>query len=570
MHRIIFVLYLLTIFFKIPLSAQKNLPQDYFRLPLDIKPVITGFFGELRANHFHTGLDFSTEGKKNIEVCAIANGYVSRIKVSPFGYGKAIYITHPNGFVSVYGHLNNFNIIVDDYVKKQQYEQQSFEIELFPNPELFKINKGDIIGYSGNTGASSGPHLHFEIRSELSERPINPLLFGYKITDNDKPVIKKICIVPANRYALINEKNEKYWIEPVVKNNEYQVKDTSRVSGSIYLGVVANDIIGYAKYCGIYSIEVHVDSALFFKIGFDSISFDEGRYVNTLIDYNEYSLKDIRQVNTYKAPGNRLNIYKHYIGNGTLFFNDTNYHRIKITVTDFNENMASSEMIVKSVTLTPPGKTQEKNAGTLIHYGIRKHFEDKNLIIDIPPDAFFDSVYFDYGSTPQTKETYSDIYSIHNKFTPLFASVSIKIKPNQTANSSMQNKLCIARVRNNSYEYINSKWKNGFLCADIRQFGNYCIVSDTIIPEIKPEKKYIKIKSGDVLRFKIKDNFSGIGSYNLTMNGKWVLAEYDAKISMLTYFVEDNHLLIGENELVLSVSDKLNNKNVYKTNITFE
>ena len=154
--------------------AQNSYPQDYFQSPLEIPLILSGTFAELRSNHFHSGLDIKTQQQSGLKVMAAASGFVSRIKVSHFGYGKALYITHPNGYTTVYAHLQNFNPEIDAYIKHRQYKNESYEIELFPKAGELLVNNGDIVAYSGNTGGSGGPHLHFEIRNK-QEHPMNPM-----------------------------------------------------------------------------------------------------------------------------------------------------------------------------------------------------------------------------------------------------------------------------------------------------------------------------------------------------------------------------------------------------------
>jgi murein DD-endopeptidase MepM/ murein hydrolase activator NlpD len=173
--------YILLLLISASLYGQRSLPLDYFRSPLDIPLSVTGSFGEIRPNHFHSGADFKVQGKEGLPVFAVADGWVSRIKISPVGFGNALYIDHPNGFTSVYGHLFGYNDTISTYAHKMQYVRKSFEVDLFPitNHDTLWIKKGDLIGFAGNSGSSFGAHLHFELRNTASERIINPLLFGF-------------------------------------------------------------------------------------------------------------------------------------------------------------------------------------------------------------------------------------------------------------------------------------------------------------------------------------------------------------------------------------------------------
>ncbi|HQI69939.1 MAG TPA: M23 family metallopeptidase [Bacteroidales bacterium] len=553
--------------------TQKIIPQNYFIPPLDLKPYVSGTFGELRPDHFHTGIDFATQNKTGFNVYCIADGYVSRIKVTPGGYGKVIYITHPNGFVSVYAHLNEFNVVVEDYVKRKQYEKKSFEIELFPNRSLFHFKKGDIVGYSGNSGSSSGPHLHFEIRNETTERPINPRLFGYTIADETSPGIYTVCLYPKTPGSRVDNNKQKACSEVDKKGNMLQLSrnDTLVASGGISFGVETYDQqYSYGKN-GIYSLEILIDSLPFYKISFDSVDFSEGRYINTLIDYPEYIASHKRIIQTYISQGNRLKIYSCREKHGIYFFNDTLIHTIKVKVSDFNNNTSSLVFPVRSV---PPAEAETTTpSGTLplFRFGLKNHFENKNIILDLPSTALYDSLFFEYTVKPRTKETFSDIHQIHNKFTPLHAAATLMIKPDSLPNDTVLSKLTLASVAGNYFSFVKSKQDNGYWSAKIRSFGDYAIVADTVAPDIKPigNLNAKKILPGTTISFKITDNFSGIDTYNLTINDSWVLAEYDIKNNLLTYKTDPIHFTAGKNNLKLTVTDNLNNIAVYKTTLLF-
>ena len=195
--RLFFLLFFCTNF----LISQEIYPTDYFRKPLDIELIPSGTFGELRSNHFHAGIDFKTKQRQGLKVYTAAEGYISRIKISHFGYGKALYITHPNGYVSVYAHLKKFSDKIEKFIKNCQYQKESYEIEEFLSPNELIIEKDEVVAYSGNTGSSGGPHLHFEIRDN-EERPINPMLFGINIKDTRRPLVQALYAYPLDEYAL--------------------------------------------------------------------------------------------------------------------------------------------------------------------------------------------------------------------------------------------------------------------------------------------------------------------------------------------------------------------------------
>lgn len=568
-----FILIVIFLICRVSVYSQKVLPQNYFIAPLDIKPVVTGAFGELRPDHFHSGLDYATQNKTGLNIYCIADGYVSRIKISSDGYGRAIYITHPNGFVSVYAHLNEFNVVVEDYVKLKQYEKKSFEIELFPNKALFKFKKGEIIGYSGNSGSSTGPHLHFEIRNETTERPFNPLLFGYAIPDKESPDISEICVYPIAANSLVDGNQQKACLDVVKKENSFYLtrKDTLIVSGGIAFGVESYDRQNLPGRNGIYTLEIFTDGQLFFKIAFDSVSFSDGRYINTLIDYPEYVASRKRIIQTYISRGNRLKIYSDKENRGVFYFNDTLLHTIKVVASDFNKNTSSLVFPVKSALPSGPGQTSIENKLPLFRFGLKNHFEDENIVLDLPSNALYDSIYFEYAVKPRTKYCYSALHQAHNKYTPLHTAATLMIKPDTVVSDTLSSKLTLADVSERNFSFVKSEWKNGYLSARIRKFGTYAIVADTIAPVIKPvgNLNNKKVLAGMLVSFTISDDFSGIEKYDLTINGKWVLAEYDAKNKLLIYKADPAHFNTGKNNLLLTVADNLNNIAVYKSTLLY-
>jgi hypothetical protein len=283
------------LFFNQALFAQNNqYPQDFFRSPIDGRIYLSGTFAELRSNHFHAGIDIKTGGEIGKNIYAIADGYVSRIKVSPYGYGHAVYIAHPNGFTSVYGHLNEILGPYGVYVKQQQYSKQKFALDLYFQVDQFPVNKGDTIAISGNTGSSGGPHLHFEIRETATQEPINPLLFGYQIKDHITPKIRGLRIYPAEKKTLINGENQAVGFSLRGWGKEYKLlnSDTISISGDFYTAINTIDKQNDSENRnGVYQIELWIDSTLFYMHNMERINFSTSRYLNTLIDFDHYKKK---------------------------------------------------------------------------------------------------------------------------------------------------------------------------------------------------------------------------------------------------------------------------------------
>ena len=569
MFRKIVLSLLLILLVPIFLLAQNKYPTDYFIPPLDIDLKLAGTFGELRSNHFHSGIDIKTGEVEGLEIHSVADGYVSRIKISSGGYGNALYITHPNGFVSVYGHLQKFDKTLQSFTRKAQYKRESFNVDLFPDKGELKVKKGEIIAWSGNSGSSSGPHLHFEIREEASQKPINPLLFGIHVKDINMPIINLIKIYPFDNIATINGKNRPIEIYVKRNGNTYVLnkKDTIAISGKAFFGINTFDPFnGGQNKNGVYSIQLLVDDNEVYSHKLEKFSFAETRYINSLIDYKEYKQKKRRVQKSCIQPNNRLNIYNNVENRGVVPFTDDGIHKITYTVKDIKGNEAELSFYVKSKEIKSNTDKIELNIskGKLFNYTGINTFKTDEVKLEIPGKALYDTVYFQYKVLPKLKDALTPLYQIHFDYIPLQASGSLAIKVD-SLEPDLHNKALIAKIdENGKPSSAGGSWDNGYLKTNIREFGNYCVMLDTVAPTIST----LNIKNGKnisnqtTIRIRIKDSFSGIESYRGTLNGKWILMEYDAKRSLLTYHF-DEKLLTGKNTFEITVSDAMNNTNSY-------
>jgi hypothetical protein len=560
--------------------SQKNYPKDYFQPPLDIRLLLSGTFGEVRANHFHSGIDIKTNGAEGAAVYAIADGYVSRIKISAFGFGRALYITHPNGYVSVYGHLSRYNKVIEDHIRKEQYRRESFEIELFPPAGEILVKKGEIIAYSGNSGSSGGPHLHFEIRDGASEKPINPLLFGYDVKDIFRPHISLLKIYPEDGNARINGNNRSYSypVEGWGAEHRLNLTQPMRLSGNVSFAIQVSDQQNDTdNKNGPYVITLFIDKELVYQCRMETFSFDETRYVNSLLDYPEYMKSGIRLQRTRIDPGNKLSIYSKTGNHGTFFFNDTLQHVITYEVKDVPGNTALLSFRVKSEkesqqsAVNSQSSTVNRQLSTAnFNYATPNHFETPSVILDAPAGAFYDSFAFKYDSTQKIAGTFSPVHRIHDKFTPVHDYITLSIKPRNLP-ERLRDKALIVKIDDDGkgFKSAGGKWeKSGYVTTKIREFGNYSVSVDTISPKISPvqPETFKNLAGQKKVKFVISDAMSGIASYRGTLNEKWVLLEYDAKNDLLFYTIDDQ-LLKGENIMKLEVVDMKNNRKTYQATL---
>lgn len=573
MRKALFLIITVTFFFEIGSVAQTKYPTDYFRSPLDIPLRSSGTFGELRSDHFHAGIDLRTNEKEGYKIYAVADAYVSRIKVSPYGYGKAIYLTHPNGYVSVYGHLSAYSIQVVEYVKQKQYANESFAVDLYLSPGEIEFKKNDIIGFTGNSGGSGGPHLHFEFRDEESQKPINPLLFGLKVPDNNKPTINLLKVYSACPGFEINNSNKELTYYTTPSNGNYKLKgvDTIKISGDFYMGIHSYDPFndGLNKN-GIYELSMHIDSELQYSHKVETFSFAETRYINSLIDYSEFKKNKRRVQLAYIQPNNKLSIYHNVINSGLVHFIDNEPHLVEFTASDIEGNASSLKFYI----LSEPNDCEPQSIYNLedniFKYHLQNIYETEEIELVIPANALYQNLNFTYSNSPMKKGIFSKTHHLHNYRTPIHKHCDLTIKADSIP-SNLIKKAFIARIdKDKKPEYFGGDYTNGRIKTKTRKFGNYCIMVDSIKPKISPlnisdqkdisEQKTIKIMTSDEL--------SGIETYRGTLNGKWILMEYDAKNDLLIYHF-DERLKQGINTFELAVTDKLNNQNTYKAKVVF-
>lgn len=540
--------------------AQNNYPQDYFRNPLEIPLVLAGTFAELRSNHFHSGLDIKTQQRIGLNVYSSASGFVSRIKVSHFGYGKALYITHPNGYTTVYAHLNKFSSEIETYVKKHQYEKETYEIELFPSAGDLKIKKGQIVALSGNTGGSGGPHLHFEIRDK-KERPINPMLFGIDIKDSVNPIISSIYAYPLDENSYINKSNSKKKLRLIpLKNGDYAVENIEAY-GKIGFGIETIDRQDLAaNKNGVYNIQTFINGNKNFELDFKRFSFDETKHINRLIDFEHYKTKKKRIQKLFKQ-NNPLSMYKDVLNNGVLYIKDSTYSVYKIKVGDYKNNNTWATITIKG-NLIDSIKTQpKKTTPFFINANETTHLKQGKVSVDFYKNTFYDDFYIDFKVKNDTLLLHKDIIPAKKNF---------KITYDVSAYSKTdKSKLYIARLLGyKKYPvYSSTKRKGNLLTTYTKTLGEFALATDTIKPTITP----INFKIGQwlsnfrYLKIKIDDKETGISNYRATVNGKWILMEYDYKTKTLIHDFNDSVISDTKNNLKVIVTDNVGNNSTFET-----
>jgi hypothetical protein len=535
----------------------KQYPKNFFRYPLDLPPSTAGSFGELRPNHFHSGLDFKTNGRTGYPVHAVYDGYISRLRVQFGGFGNAIYITHPNGYTTVYGHIERFSPEMEQLVRNQQYTQQSFEVDFNLPPGQLKVCKDDVIALSGNAGASEGPHLHFEIRDSQTEQTINPQLFGLTIADHVPPTLGTICIYHFGD-APFSEKTQRQFMAVAGAAGHYRLAKPQllNVSGETGFGITATDMNSTSfNHNGIYSIELKLDGKTIYTFAVERFAFDQTHAINAYIDYPTFLNSHRFIQKCFILPGSKISLYPQSIDNGVVYFNDDAMHEVEYVVKDIAGNASSLKIKVKS---TPEKKVQQvaSSSATLFHYDKQNEFSNDYVKVIVPVNNLYDDLNFTYATLPERPGAYSIIHRIHNRFTPINDTYQLWIKPDARIGKNIGK----AVVVNTDGICEGGTYDEGFIKANARTFGDYYIRVDTVPPVIHP----LNIRNGSNMAklqriaFKIGDNLSGIKSYAGKIDGKWVLMEWDYKTKVLSYKF-DKDFAPGKHIFDLTVTDNKDN-----------
>ncbi|MBE7176511.1 MAG: M23 family metallopeptidase [Mucilaginibacter polytrichastri] len=554
-----------TLFFLVCAKAQdvpqsRNYPQNVFRYPIDLEPETAGSFGELRPNHFHSGLDFRTNQRTGYPVHAAYDGYVSRIRSQIGGFGYALYIAHPNGFTSVYAHLDRFSPAILKAMRDRQKQEKSFAVDFPLDPFQIPVRKNEVVAWSGNTGASGGPHLHFELRDSQTEATINPSLFGLRIPDSKAPTLYGFYVYDLGGKPF-NENTPKTRVPILGSGGSYKLAKTGvlNLSGEAGFGLIAYDFnSASANRNGIYSIQLNMDGKTYYTFAVERFAFDQTHAINAHIDYPAYEAGRTMIQKAFVDPGNRATLYPVRENNGRLRFDDGALHDIEILVKDVAGNTSALKFRVKAGTepFSPPKISGENyfrwNQENVLNAG--------DMRLRIPEGNLYDDVQFSWVKKARVPGAFSDTYKLHNRFTPVHDSYELWIKPDAAA-EKFADKLVIVNERRQSQ---GGAFENGMVKGNPKGFGEFYLLADTVPPLITPiniaDGKNMAKTAGIYLR--IGDNLSGIKKYEGFIDGEWVLFEYNFRNGMVGYAFDET-LKPGKHELSFRVVDGKDNAREY-------
>ncbi len=554
-------------------TGKKEYPRNYFRNPLNIPILLAGNFGECRSGHFHSGLDIKTQGKENLPVYAAAEGYISRIKTEKGGFGHAIYITHPNGYTTVYAHLNKFTPYLQTYLRKQQYQRSRWDLDLPLSPAQFPVKKGQQIAWSGNTGGSSAPHLHFEIRDSETEHPLNPQLFGLTVADDVSPVIHDIVLYTGNVYE-----DEKLVVSMVKKGSQYKPARTSNSSykikgenvqvpsGMTGIGVSVDDYMnGSSNTITFYQARLFIDGALQSEVTLDNISYSVSRYMHAYTDYKMHEENHKWVQCFFRLPGNKLrSIYSELNKDDgrVLLGSDTTFHELRVEIEDNNGNVSEASMILDpqrgdTTTVEAPDDCNSK-----VPYDKLYEYRAPAISFTLSSGHLYDDICMDVKTQP-APDALSDRFQVHYPYVPVHSYFDLKLKPNKTIPIELKSKVVLMYSDGKDEDGRDASLSDqGWYKARVRNFGSYWLALDTTAPVITTLHKdgASLSKTGRIL-LTVKDAMTSVHKFSGYIDDVWVCFEQHRN----SFFYEfDEHCLRGKHHLMFKAEDENGNESRFE------
>jgi len=529
------------------------------RKPMDIPVLLSGNFGELRSNHFHSGIDFKTQGVEGKPIHSVQDGYVSRISVSPWGYGNGLYITHPDGTTTVYGHLQKFSQKITAYLKEKQYEQESFNVNLSLTPDELPVKEGELVALSGNTGSSGGPHLHFEVRDTETEEPMDPIEY-YKdlIKDTQAPKIQGIMVYSMPGKGVVNGSRRKLELKPVTaKNGKQTLNGKIEAWGEIGLAVKGYDYMdNTSNIYGIKDITLTTDSQVIFHSNLDRFAFDESRYLNSFTDFEEWKEHRSFYIKSFVDPGNRLRFIES-LNRGILTIDEPRTYHLTYQLADAFGNTTQLSIRIEGKEQPIPEIDTENTE--LFHWWSDNRFGAKGIRLTIPKGNLYDDLYFHY-SVKEDSAALGATHILHNKPVAFHKSAKLSLRL-QTDTLDNKQQYGIVRLQNGRRSWTGGVYRNGWVDADIKEMGSYTLGQDLVPPTITPLNPATWV-SKQAIALRLSDNLSGVQTYRGEIDGQYVLFEMNSK-SVITYHFDKERLTKGKHTLKLVVTDACGNQSTY-------
>ncbi|MBI2730694.1 MAG: M23 family metallopeptidase [Sphingobacteriales bacterium] len=524
----------------------------YFRYPLGIPVKLNANFGEMRPNHFHMGLDLFTERRQNLPIYASADGYIARIKIDPNGFGRALYINHPNGYTTLYAHMNTFTPEVEAYLAEQQYANEKWKIEVQVPATKFKVQKGQFIGYSGNTGASEGPHVHFEIRKTENDNCVNPLFFGFNIPDNIPPALTRLAVYDRDKSTFeqsplllaFKKIGDTFKVtNPVIKT----------IAPKVSFAITAFDRVnGFTNSLGFNQAVVFDNNEPVSGFLIDNIGYDMTRYLNAHIDYRIKINGGPYLQHLSALPGNRLDIYQKWNEDGLVDLSDGEVHHIVLEVKDSYGNRSHASFNIqqsgKPVEASLPGDLMKPNEVNV--------YENNELQVYISEKGLYDAIHFVYSKNSSVTGL-SDVFVLQNTSFPLQDSMIVGIKATRKISGDDVNHVLMYHTGKKKPDVAKAAFKDGWFTAKFREFGTFQLLLDNEPPKITGNIfNGANLSRASYIKFIVSDNYKEIKSFRAELDGKWLL--FGGTGNTFTYRM-DSHCTPGEHDLKVTAEDEAGN-----------
>ena len=504
------------------LPAQEQ-SENPFISPFDFPLLLSGNFGELRANHFHGGVDFKTQGVVGKPIRCIAEGYISRVTVTPGGYGQAVYITHTNGLTSVHGHLHQFMEEVQKVVEAYQYEHETFAVDLEFEPDQFPLKQGEVFALAGNEGYSFGPHLHMEIRRTGTGEYIDPLQFYTdQVKDTTAPRATHVMLYPQAGKGMVNGSARKKIIS---------LSGQSPVTawGQIAAGIKAYDYMdGTSNNYGVRSVTLLVDSVEVFRSTVDGFLPNENRMINAWTDYEEYVSRNSWFMRSQILPGNTWRMLQADENGGVVTIDEERFYHFRYELQDLygNKRTYSFKVKGKQTPITPVDKSDKH----YFHWNRGNVLLEPGMLLVVYRGMLYDDVKLNAKVLTDSLGI-SYTYQLNDKPVPLHAGCPLSIGIRQYPVDDMS-KYYVARLHKGRKSSAGGTFKDGYINTTIRELGTYTVALDTIAPKVVPLNKP-QWKTGNI-RFKIRDAETGIKNYKVYIDGEFVLFKFSSKNATLS------------------------------------
>jgi len=547
-------------------AQQPPYPKGYFINPLSIPMELTANFGELRSDHWHMGLDIRTKSRENLPVMAAAGGYIAAIGIRPLSFGRYIEIRHPNGLATLYAHLNDFAPAIEEYVTRKQYEKESWAIELRFTPDQFPVQQGQLIAFSGNTGGSAGPHLHFEILDTKSSKRLNPLLFGFPLQDQVPPLIKKIALYDRSR----SMSNQSPYMFTLRKTTIGYGPETGKIIKTPHRKLsfaleAVDQVSGSPNPNGIYSATLFFDDKKIAGFTLDSIDYEETGYINAHIDYSHKKRGGTYFQHLTPLRGEASGVYQLFSSNGMVSLEDTAIHDVVIKVNDAYGNESTICFQLQFTPLLTAGIPLPKKEEPSFLYILPDadfSFKRSELELHLPAGAVYDSVPFFYQTEagPWQPGALSSRYRLNDRTWPLHRDLQLKFKVTKPIPDSLQQKLVLQHSDDATTRSKPASYHQGWVTASFGNFGSFQVFIDTVAPVVQLTGKgdTIDLSANKAIVFTPTDNFGSIRSFRAELNGQWLRFTNDKGKNWVYPF--DERCPYGTHQLTVTVEDGVGNR----------